>query len=200
MKRVLLTVLVLLALGVAGALVVRASGWMNVSAIPPPSGFENWFFGGMSDHSVEAHARPIAPINHDDPKLLRQGLEDYNGACVTCHGAPGLEPSETEQGLNPPPPHLWTADSQSLSDAELYWLVKNGVRMTGMPAFGPTHDETELRAIVAFVRELPKLENGKYAALVKASGLTLPGSDDGGMKGMKMNAPPAPAPAPAPTH
>ncbi len=178
MKRGGLTAFVVLALGIAVALVVRASGWMNVSAIAPPSGFEAWFFGGIADHSVEAHAKPIAAIDHDDPALLKIGLAHYNEMCVACHAAPDLEPSEIERGLNPPPPHLWTDDSQSLTDSQLYWIVKNGVRMTGMPAFGPTHDEKELRAIVAFVRRLPKLGKGQYTALVRASGFPLPGEQE----------------------
>jgi mono/diheme cytochrome c family protein len=179
LKRTFLAVLAVLAAEVAAALAFRASGWLDVSAIPPPSRFEEWFLGGAADRSIEARAKPVS-VERDDRGLLASGLEHYNGMCITCHGAPGLAPSEIERGLNPPAPRLWSDDSQSMTDGELYWIVKNGIRMTGMPAFGPTHDEAELRAIVAFVRRLPKLRDGEYAALVRASGLTLPGEHEPG--------------------
>ncbi len=196
LKKLLFGALALFVLEAGGLLVMRDSGWVDVSAISPPSGLESWFLGGAADRSVEAHARPIAAVPHDDPKLLDVGLRHYNGMCVTCHGAPGLDDSEVAKGLNPPAPHLWTDDSQSLSDAQIYWIVKNGIRMTGMPAFGPTHEETELRAIVAFVRRLPSLKGGGYAALVRATGLKLPDGDDDDMGGMKMPTPPASTKAP----
>jgi mono/diheme cytochrome c family protein len=175
LRRTVLIALVLLAAEAAAALALRASGWLDVSAIPPPSRFEEWFLGGVADRSIEARARPITGLDRDDPKLLAVGLAHYNDMCITCHGAPGVPPSEIARGLNPPAPRLWSDDSQSVTDGELYWTVENGIRMTGMPAFGPTHGDAELRAIAAFVRRLPKLRDGEYAALVRASGLTLPG-------------------------
>jgi len=91
--------------------------------------------------------------------------------CFGCHGAPGHELSEIAQGLNPKPPKLDAEDVQAGSDAELYWVVKNGLRMTGMPAFGPTHEDKELWSIVAFLRRLPKLKPQEYDAMVEAAGL-----------------------------
>ena len=177
MKRILWTVVVVLVLEAAVGLYVVYSGVVNVSAIPPPSKLEHWILGTASDKSVEKHATAIKPINHDDPALLKLGLEHYNENCVMCHLAPSMKPTDAAKGLNPPPPHLWE-DSQDMSDAQIYWLVKNGIRMTGMPAFGPTHSDHELRAIVAFVRELPKLKDGKYQKLAQASGLEVPGQDE----------------------
>ena len=177
MKRILWTVVVVLVLEAAGGLFVVYSGAVNVSAIPPPSRMEEWILGTASDKSVAKHATAIKAINHDDPALLKLGLEHYNEDCVMCHLAPSMKPTDAAKGLNPPPPHLWE-DSQDMSDAQLYWLAKNGIRMTGMPAFGPTHSDHELRAIVAFIRELPKLKDGKYQKLVEASGLHVWGEDE----------------------
>ena len=89
--------------------------------------------------------------------------------CVTCHGAPGREPSEIGQGLNPKPPKLDTAEVQAYSDAELYWIIAHGIRMTGMPAFGPTHEERTLWSLVAFLRKLPGMNAQQYAAMVEAT-------------------------------
>jgi len=91
--------------------------------------------------------------------------------CFSCHGAPGHKPSEIGRGLNPKPPQLDAEEIQGRSDAELYWIIKNGVRMTGMPAFGPTHEEKELWSIIAFLRRLPEMDAKAYDAMVEAAGL-----------------------------
>jgi mono/diheme cytochrome c family protein len=89
--------------------------------------------------------------------------------CVTCHGAPGVDREEIGKGLNPEPPRLekivanWT-------DAELFWTVKNGIRMTGMPGFGGTHTDAEVRSIVSFVRRLPRMSPQEYQRRVAAAG------------------------------
>ena len=72
-----------------------------------------------------------------------------------CHGAPDVDAAELSKGLNPRAPKT-LADSD-LSDGKLFWIVKHGIRMTPMPAFGPTHSDEEIWKIVAFVRHLSKL-------------------------------------------
>ena len=64
--------------------------------------------------------------------------------CLTCHGAGTVDPSEIGEGLNPPAPDLTQPSVQSKTDGELFWIVQNGIRMTGMPAFGPTHKDEEI--------------------------------------------------------
>jgi mono/diheme cytochrome c family protein len=81
--------------------------------------------------------------------------------CAACHGAPGKERGEIGKGLNPSPPNLAEVAS-SWSSAELFWILKNGIKMTGMPAFGPTHSDARLWSIVAFVMQLPKLTPDDY--------------------------------------
>jgi mono/diheme cytochrome c family protein len=85
--------------------------------------------------------------------------------CVSCHGAPGVDASPVGEGLNPPAPDLTLARIQERSDGELFWLVQNGIRMTGMPAFGPTHRDEEIWEIVAFLRHLPELTPEEEKAL-----------------------------------
>jgi mono/diheme cytochrome c family protein len=82
-----------------------------------------------------------------------------------CHGAPGVEESEFGQGLNPPAPDLTLPVIQKMSDGELFWIVSNGIRMTGMPAFSPTHKPEEVWKIVSFVRHLPELTDEEQKAL-----------------------------------
>jgi mono/diheme cytochrome c family protein len=77
---------------------------------------------------------------------------------MPCHGAPEGSAAEFSQGLNPMPPALQVDMVQKgWTDAELFWIVKHGIRMTGMPAFGVNHKDEEIGDIVRFVRHMPKL-------------------------------------------
>jgi mono/diheme cytochrome c family protein len=92
-------------------------------------------------------------------------MAHYKEMCVFCHGAPGVDASEAGEGLNPPAPDLTLAKIQKRSDGELFWILQNGIRMTGMPGFGPTHKDEELWKIVAFLRHLPELTPDEEKAL-----------------------------------
>jgi mono/diheme cytochrome c family protein len=169
---IVVTVLVVIVLLAAGALVFRASGMMNVSAVGRPGKLERFMMGGVADRSIEKHA-PTLQVSLD-PTALANGLRAYNDLCVVCHAAPGLADGPIARGLNPPPPHLWSKGTQKMSDGEIYWVVQNGIRMTGMPAFGPTHSDAELGSLVAFVRHLPSLGTTGYLDEAHSAGLTSP--------------------------
>jgi hypothetical protein len=91
--------------------------------------------------------------------------------CAICHGVPGEEPSPIRQGLSPAPPKLDSRQTQKRSDAGLFWIITNGIRMTGMPAFGRSHNDEELWSIVAFLRLLPKLKPEEYSLMVEIAGM-----------------------------
>jgi mono/diheme cytochrome c family protein len=78
------------------------------------------------------------------------------------------------KGLNPSAPELQSSDTQAMSDGELFWTVKHGIRMTGMPAFAPTHTDAQIWKIVAFVRHLPNLTPEETAELIKAPAAETP--------------------------
>lgn len=147
------------------------SGFYNVAAVQPHSPATRWLLATIRDQSVARHSQTIQPPSLSDSQLVQAGFREYHAMCFGCHSAPGHELSEIAQGLNPPPPKLDADEIQAYSDAELYWVVKNGVRMTGMPAFGPTHEEKELWSIVAFLRQLPGTTPQEYKAMVEAAGL-----------------------------
>jgi mono/diheme cytochrome c family protein len=89
--------------------------------------------------------------------------------CTGCHLAPGLPENEMRPGLNPKPPLL--AHGAPGDPAEEFWIVKHGIKMTAMPAWGRTHSDAEMWNIVAFLQLLPKLSPQQYRALVaKAAG------------------------------
>ncbi len=93
--------------------------------------------------------------------MINDGFIQYDSMCAMCHGAPGLPESVLHQGLYPEPPELYEEDDE-WSASELFWLTKNGIKMSGMPAYGPTHSDEEIWAIVAFLQVLPNLTESDY--------------------------------------
>jgi hypothetical protein len=146
------------------------TGGYNVAATSPHWAVTVKVLRAVSDRSIQWQSRGIGvPGTFNDPKLSQIGFNHYHAMCRLCHGAPGYEPSEFARGLYPSPPNLTSGRIQQWSDSQLYWIVKNGVKMTGMPAFGVTHDKEEMWGIVAFLRRLPKLTPVEYRRLVKAA-------------------------------
>jgi mono/diheme cytochrome c family protein len=162
-----LAVLVLLA--VLGTALYLFSGAYDVAAVPIQRGFLEQTLARISDKSVERHAAGIRVPPLNDPALIQLGAAHYRDMCVTCHGAPGVQPAEIGQGLNPHPPNL-VHSAGDMAPNEIYWVAKNGIKMTGMPAFGPTHDERDLWAMVAFIEQFPKMTPEAYQAAVAAAG------------------------------
>lgn len=169
--RFLFHALITIAILIAAATLYVWSGRYNVAATSPHWNISIRLIQEARDRSITFHSRGIhaPPLKH--PDLLPIGFDHYHAMCRLCHGAPGYAQTETAQGLNPQPPKLTSEGVQGLKDAELYWVVKNGIKMTGMPAFGPTHEEDELWGIVAFLRDLPKLSPGEYKAMARAAGV-----------------------------
>ena len=100
----------------------------------------------------------------EDPRHIMDGFRHYREMCVGCHLAPGITSSEIHKGLMPEAPVLQDV-VEEWTPAELFWIIKNGVRMTGMPAWGATHTNKEIWAIVAFLGKLPHLTAEQYAAM-----------------------------------
>ena len=157
---VLAIIVVLVAVGLGGIY----SGVYNVSAAYPDRALVSWVMGTTMDHSVARHAAGITIPPLDDPAMVRLGFQHYREMCVACHGAPGVEIAEVGQGLNPDPPELVESVGEWKPN-ELFWITKNGVRMTGMPAWGVTHSDEKIWAIVGFMQGLPKLDPDAYKKL-----------------------------------
>ena len=144
----------LLLAGVIG--LVFWTGSYNVAATSLPGKMEKKFAAFALNRAIRKRA-PVKSNPFTKPEDARAGLVHYKENCLECHGAPGVEESEFSQGLNPPAPDLTLPALQKMPDGELFWVVSNGIRMTGMPAFSPTHREDEIWKIVAFVRHLPEI-------------------------------------------
>jgi mono/diheme cytochrome c family protein len=169
-------VIVLLAAGAAG---FAWSGIFDVSAAIPEPQWRAQLFGTIKDRSIDRRVAELraAPPPLGDPQLVETGLIHFSEMCVTCHGAPGVPRSEIGMGLNPEPPDL-QHEGAVQSPVRLFWVLKNGIKMTGMPAFGRTHTDEQLWSMVAFLEQLPKLNPEQYAAMLKAAGVR--GSRAGG--------------------
>ena len=157
-------------------------GFYDVSASSPHGGLVTWLLSTTSHASVERRAGEIDVPDLDDVALTLAGVNDFAGMCAGCHGAPGQAPEAMGQGLNPPPPDL--ADSAAhMTPAELFWVTKNGIKMTGMPAWGATHADEALWPVVAFMTRLPELDGAGYVALLadaQGHGHHAVGDDAGG--------------------
>ena len=93
----------------------------------------------------------------DDPEAARIGLHHYGEMCAGCHGAPGLKPMRAAETMLPRPPNLAETAGES-SDGEIFYVIEQGVRMTGMPAFGPVvPSQRRIWSLVAAVRTLGSL-------------------------------------------
>lgn len=168
-RPVLATLAVTAAAAAATALVIIHGGLYNVSATEQHTAPVNWALEAGMRNAVRRRARDITAPALSDPALIQRGLLLHRDACVQCHGAPGVSPDDVGKGLLPVPNNLvqtareWTA-------GEIYWVTKNGLKMTGMPAWGLRFPENDLWAIVAFVKHLPRLTAADYKALVAAAG------------------------------
>ena len=140
------------------------SGTYNVAATSPHLAPVKWMMETVMDRSVASHARGITAPNLEDSAMFHEGFEHYQEMCVECHSAPGVPRSEMARGLYPRAPRL-THAADEMSAAELFWITKNGVKMTGMPAFGPTHTDEQIWAITAFLKKMPAIDSAAYDSL-----------------------------------
>ena len=134
---------------------VAASGWISVSALTPTDRLDP-LLSFASHRSIAHHAPGKRNDFAGDRARIAQGEAIFRHDCAACHGAPGMAPHRFARGLNPPAPDLARAETQRLSDGELFWVICNGVRATGMPAFGAEHTEEDIWELTAFIRQLAR--------------------------------------------
>jgi hypothetical protein len=148
---------------VVAAAVVTLAGAYNVAATIPETRLEWIILRNVMLNSVRAHSDHDVSRTWNDNQVW-EGFQEYNEMCVYCHGAPGREVSEIGRGLRPSPPNL-VETAQRWNDSQLFWIIKNGIKMTGMPAFAPTHADDTIWNIVGFVRKLSHLTAEQYTGM-----------------------------------
>jgi mono/diheme cytochrome c family protein len=137
-------------------ILVLAMGAINMGADVKPGLIERTIAPWARDRSVGKRAPNEKNPYAGDPAAIAAGLDHYRENCVICHGAPDVAGAELSKGINPRAPLLGKGGDDT-PDGELFWVIKHGIRMTAMPAFGPTHTDEEIWKIVAFIHHLPDL-------------------------------------------
>ncbi len=155
-KRTLL--LSITAAGVAGA---AAFGWMTIrrgfSARDNPSALEAYLAKTARNLSIPASERdaknPFAPT----AEVLGEARAHFADHCATCHGNDGSGKTEIGQNLYPKTPDLRQSETQNLTDGQIYYIIHNGIRLTGMPAWGVPGKDDDSWKLVLFIRHLPQM-------------------------------------------
>jgi mono/diheme cytochrome c family protein len=176
MRNVILTLCVLLLLGVAGGAAVVYGGLYPVEATRPHVQAVHSVLEITMRQAVRRSARDIEVPPLDDHRLVQRGAGCFRDKCVQCHGAPGVAQGEIGQGMQPLPGPLVDA-RQHWQPRELYWIVKHGIRMSGMPAWEYRLADQDLWALVAFMQALPDMTPQAYAETTRHAA---PGIEGGG--------------------
>jgi mono/diheme cytochrome c family protein len=149
-------------IGAIGAAIFFFGGFYSVAEVEE-TGVVAWALESVRAASVARHASEAAPTSLDDPATVQAGARAYATiGCVNCHGGPGVGWAKFSEGLQPVPADLKKMATER-APSELFWVVKNGVKMTGMPSFGAAGaPDQQIWTIVAFIRKLPSLSEADY--------------------------------------
>ena len=167
--RVLAGIGVLAICSCAALAIYLFGGFYSVAASQPHFDVVAWAVEHIREASIENHLVPSAmPARAlKEPSVVQKGAHEFvEEGCVGCHGGPGVQPEKFAKGMRPKPPDLARSTADA-SPAEVYWIVKHGIKMTGMPAFGGHVDEDELRALVSFVKNMRSFPPADFETLAR---------------------------------
>lgn len=153
---------------VLGALAIGAgifimSGMYNIGADEPHWMPTMMAIDKLREHSIAARMADMKVPNLDDQARVSEGVEHYSAMCTGCHLAPGITDSEMRPGLYPMPPDLTKVGSKD--PKRTFWIIKHGIKMSAMPAWGKTHTDDQIWNMVAFIRKMPGMTPAQYIAL-----------------------------------
>jgi mono/diheme cytochrome c family protein len=137
-----------------GALAFIKSGIYDVGASKPHTKLTQWITEETMIHSIRSHAKAIFAPASTGPADERRGFCLYESHCVACHGAPAIARQQWVSGMEPAPPYLLDA-THRFKPRELFWIAKNGIKMTGMPSWRNSMSDDELWDVVAFLEARP---------------------------------------------
>ena len=158
-----------LAVLVLAGLALAWSGIVNIAASTGHWAITDWFLHWSMRNTVRTYAALTVQAPAADPTGLVSAAGHYAATCATCHGAPGERPSPVMQSATPDAPDL-AQTAVTWSDKELFWIIRNGIKFTPMPAWPALAREDEVRRMVAFVRRLPTITPEAYRALAYGPG------------------------------
>ena len=117
----------------------------------------------LRERSIHVRSNGLTPPNLEDPQLILKGAGQYAAMCTGCHLAPGMTDSEIRPGLYPRPPDL---SKLRFDPKDEFWVIKHGIKMSAMPAWGSSHDDATIWSMVAFLQKLPSMTPEQYRDIV----------------------------------
>jgi cytochrome c553 len=153
---------------VLAAVLLAWSGVFNVAASRGHWAIVEWFLAFGMRNSVELRGLAVQSPPLDNPNLITLGAAHFHGGCAFCHGTPGTPVSPIAQHMLPPPPDL-KASMRPWTDGEMFWIVKHGLKYTGMPGWAAIEREDEIWAVVAFLKQLRSMDAARYRDLALGS-------------------------------
>lgn len=158
--KTLKSLLLLVLLFIAGLGAYIYSGVYNIGADAPHTPPVFAVLDLLRERSIQRHSAGIRPPRLDGADMIAEGAEHYAAMCSGCHLAPGMTDSEIRPGLYPSPPEFYKHPPGD--PAVQFWVIKHGIKLTAMPAWGGTHDDPTIWAMVAFLQKLPSLTPQQY--------------------------------------
>jgi mono/diheme cytochrome c family protein len=174
MKILITVVATLLLAGTAGAVVVHSGGLLNFAADEPHPSVVEGFIAQARERFIANRSEDVQVPDLGNPDLVAAGAAHYVPMCAGCHLGPGTEDTEIRRGLYPQPPNLGQPEQHAGghhhgdmtgSARRQFWIIKHGIKMTAMPAWGTTHSDEEIWGLVAFLQKLPEMSPEEYAKL-----------------------------------
>jgi mono/diheme cytochrome c family protein len=160
---IITTTAALAVIGIVGVGAFVYSGIYNIGADDHHTRPVYALLQTLRERSIGWRSKDLTVPNLEDPQLILKGAGQYAAMCTGCHLAPGMADSEIRPGLYPQPPEL----SKFRSDPrEAFWVIKHGIKMSAMPAWGSSHDDATIWSMVAFLQKLPDLTPAGYKAIV----------------------------------
>jgi len=145
-----------------GAFAFIKSGHYDVAASRPHTTLTEWVTHETMIHSVKRRAAAIEPPRRISGRQVLAGFCTYETHCVACHGAAGIAREHWVSGVEPQPPYLVDA-TEKWTPSELFWIAKNGIKMTGMPSWRDSLSDAQLWAVVGFLEAARRLPPQTYA-------------------------------------
>lgn len=161
--RILAAIGVLAILACLAAIAFIVTGSYPVGA-DSGHGFVDTVAAYTREHSVKAADADITVPSLTDPQQISMGAHHYKEMCTGCHLAPGMAENEMRPGMDPRPPKL--ANRKHPNAREDFWIIKHGIKMSAMPAWGFSHDDPAIWSMVAFLQKLPDLTPQQYKDIV----------------------------------
>jgi mono/diheme cytochrome c family protein len=188
-RRSLLILSTVLVVPVVFVTVFVWAGVYNIGADDPHWRPTHALLETVRHRSIDTRASKLqVPTDLSDPARIRQGAGNYDAMCTGCHLTPGMSETELNKGLYPAPPNLTKANVDA---AHAFWVIKHGIKASGMPAWGKSMEDAYIWNMTAFLQQLPKLNAEQYQTLVASSGGHSHGGGETkphGMEGMPMDA------------